>query len=60
MPRTKNLPFHCYIDPKYKDKLLYLKYTSSITKFVEKSLDNLVVDDRKMDIVRQFEQEKEG
>ena len=47
-----------YIDPKYTDKVNYLKHTTGLTRFVETALENLVVDEQKMAMVKQLEELK--
>lgn len=58
--RLKTKSITMYIDPKYTDKVNYLKHTTGLTRFVETALENLVVDEQKMAMVKQLEQEKEG
>ena len=46
--RIKSKSITMYIDPKYTDKVNYLKHTSGLTNFVERALDALEVDPAKM------------
>lgn len=50
--RIKSKSITMYIDPKYSDKILYLKYTSSVTEFFEKALDKLKVDEDKLAAIK--------
>lgn len=46
--RLKSRSITMYIDPKYNDKLLYLRHTIGVTKFFERCLENLQVDNDKI------------
>ena len=56
--RLKTKSITMYIDPKYTDKVNYLKHTTGLTRFVEDALENLVVDEQKMAMVKQLEELK--
>ena len=56
--RLKTKSITMYIDPKYTDKVNYLKHTTGLTRFVENALENLVVDEQKMAMVKQLEELK--
>lgn len=56
--RLKTKSITMYIDPKYTDKVNYLKHTTGLTRFVETALENLVVDEQKMAMVKQLEELK--
>lgn len=56
--RLKTKSITMYIDPKYTDKVNYLKHTTGLTRFVEDALENLVVDEQKMAMVKQLEEMK--
>lgn len=56
--RNKTRPLTIYIDPKYNDKLEYLKLSSSITRYIEKCLDNLQVDQNVFDMLRKLKTEE--
>lgn len=58
--RLKTKSITMYIDPKYTDKVNYLKHTTGLTRFVETALDRLVVDPEKMRIIKMLEAEKNG
>ena len=58
--RLKTKSITMYIDPKYTDKITYLKHTTGLTKFVEDALERLVVDPEKMRMVKILEAEKNG
>ena len=60
MKRLKTKSITMYIDPKYTDKVNYLKHTTGLTHFVEDALEKLVVDDQKMAMMKQLEAEKHG
>lgn len=53
--RIKSKSITMYIDPKYSDKILYLKYTSSVTEFFEQALDKLKIDEEKMATIKAAE-----
>lgn len=46
--RLKSRSITMYVDPKYSDKLLYLRHTIGVTKFFEQCLENLQVDESKI------------
>lgn len=46
--RLKSRSITMYVDPKYSDKLLYLRHTIRVTKFFEQCLENLKVDESKI------------
>ena len=56
--RLKTKSITMYIDPKYTDKVNYLKHTTGLTRFVEDALENLAVDEQKMAMVKQLEELK--
>ena len=56
--RRKNKTITIYVDQKYEDKLLYLKHTTGITAFFESALDNMKVDEAKLDMVKQIVSKK--
>lgn len=56
--RLKTKSITMYIDTKYTDKVNYLKHTTGLTRFVEDALENLVVDEQKMAMVKQLEELK--
>ena len=58
--RLKTKSITMYIDPKYTDKVNYLKHTTGLTRFVETALENMKVDPEKMRVVKMLEQEKNG
>ena len=53
--RIKSKAIAVYVDPKYEDKITYVKYTVGITKFVEQALDKLKIDEEKMATIRAAE-----
>lgn len=53
--RKKSKAIAVYVDPKYEDKLTYIKYTVGITKFVEQALDKLKIDEDKMATIKAAE-----
>lgn len=53
--RKKSKAIAVYVDPKYEDKLTYIKYTIGITKFVEQALDKLKIDEEKMATIKAAE-----
>ena len=58
--RAKAKTITMYVNPKYTDKLTYLKYTGGITKFIEHALDGLEVDEALMRSIKRVEFAKEG
>ena len=46
--RLKSRSITMYVDPKYNDKLLYLRHTIGVTKFFEQCLEDLKVDEEKV------------
>ena len=58
--RLKTKSITMYISPKYTDKVNYLKHTTGLTHFVEDALENLVVDDQIMTMVKALESKKNG
>lgn len=50
--RKKSKTITLYVDPKYEDKLLYLKNTVGITTFIEEALDKLEVDQDKLELIK--------
>lgn len=50
--RKKSKAIAVYVDPKYEDKITYVKYTIGITKLVEQALDNVVVDEKKLAAIK--------
>ena len=54
--RKKTRALTLYLDSKYADKLEYLRYTSSITKFIEHALDKLEVKDEAMNHIKLLKQ----
>lgn len=55
MTRKKNKTISICVDPKYADKLAYIKYNGSITAFFESCLDKLEVDPKVMEMVKRAE-----
>lgn len=53
--RKKSKAIAVYVDPKYEDKITYVKYTVGITKFVEQALDKLKIDEDKMATIKAAE-----
>lgn len=53
--RKKSKAIAVYVDPKYEDKITYVKYTVGITKFVEQALDKLKIDEEKMATIKAAE-----
>lgn len=58
--RLKTKSITMYIDPKYTDKVNFLKHTTGLTHFVEDALEKLVVDDQMMQMVKILESKKNG
>ena len=58
--RLKTKSITMYIDPKYTLKVEYLKYTTSLTRFVENALDKLVMDPALLESVKKIIDIKEG
>lgn len=56
--RNKTRPLTIYIDPKYNDKIDYLKLSSGITRYIEKCLDNLQVDPNVLEMLRKLKTEE--
>ena len=46
--RLKSRSITMYVNPKYNDKLLYLRHTIGVTAFFERCLENLQVDESKI------------
>lgn len=52
--RKKSKAISLYFDPKYADKLNYLRDTIGITKFFTDCLDQLEIDQKRLDMLRQL------
>lgn len=53
--RLKTRALTLYVDPKYEDKILYLKYTGGLTRFVEECLDKVEIDETLMRSIKRVE-----
>lgn len=53
--RLKTRALTLYVDPKYEDKILYLKYTGGLTRFVEECLDKVEIDENLMRSIKRVE-----
>jgi hypothetical protein len=58
--RAKAKTITLYVNPKYTEKLTYLKYTGGITKFIEHALDGLEIDETLMRSIKCIEFAKDG
>lgn len=54
-PRRKTKALAVYIDPKYTDKVEYIKKTVGITKFVENALEKVKIDPKKVEALEILE-----
>ena len=54
--RRKTKTLNLYVNPKYELKLLYLKHTIGITKFVEQCLDKLEVNEEMMEHLQKLQE----
>ena len=52
--RIKTKAVTMYVDPKYTDKIDYLKQFGGVTSFFEQCLDKLKVDPEKLKIVKEL------
>jgi len=50
--RIKSKSITMYIDPKYTDKIDYLKLTKGVTRFFEECLDTVKVDEGKLQVLK--------
>lgn len=48
MTRKKTKALAVYVDPKYSEKIDYVRKTVGITKFVEDALDKVEIDPEKL------------
>ena len=53
--RIKSKSITMYVDPKYADKITYLKYTTGVTAYFENALDKLKIDEEKMATIKAAE-----
>lgn len=53
--RLKTRALTLYVDPKYEDKILFLKYTGGLTRFVEKCLNDVQIDENLMRSIKRVE-----
>lgn len=53
--RAKAKTITLYVNPKYNDTVLYLKYTGGITKFIEECLDKVEIDEALMRSIKRVE-----
>lgn len=62
MPRARNktLQITVNIEPKYRDKVAYLKHTTGLTAFIENALAGLKVDEAVMRSIKKIENVKEA
>lgn len=58
--RLKVKAITLYVDPKYNDTVLYLKYTGGITKYFEECLEKVEIDEALMRSIKRVEFAKEG
>jgi len=58
--RIKSKAITMYIDPKYTDKIDYLKLTKGVTAFFEESLDKLKVDEGKLRVLQDLREMKKN
>lgn len=56
--RLKTRALTLYVDPKYNDKITFLKYTCGLTRFVERCLENVQVDEAVMCSIKKIENVK--
>lgn len=56
--RIKSKAITMYIDPKYTDKIDYLKLTKGVTAFFEENLDKLKVDEGKLRVLQDLRKMK--
>lgn len=56
--RIKTKAVTMYVDPKYTDKIDYLKQFGGVTSFFEECLDKLKVDSEKLKIVKELRELK--
>jgi hypothetical protein len=56
--RIKTKAVTMYVDPKYTDKIDYLKQFGGVTSFFEQCLDKLKVDPEKLKIVKELRELK--
>lgn len=55
--RRKTRAVTVYVDPKYEDKLSYLRYKQGITDFFEECLEKLQIDEKTMKLVKQLQEQ---
>lgn len=53
--RLKTRALTLYVSPKYEDKILFLKYTGGLTRFVEECLDKVEIDENLMRSIKRVE-----
>jgi hypothetical protein len=56
--RVKTKAITMYVDPKYEDKLMYLKYTMGITAWIESCLEKVKIDEAKLKIIKDLQEMK--
>ena len=53
--RNKSRAITLYVDPKYEDTLMFLKYTGGITPWVESCLEQVKVDPDLLESIKRVE-----
>jgi hypothetical protein len=56
--RIKTRALTLYVSPKYEDKILFLKYTGGLTRYIEECLDKVQIDENLMKSIRRVEMAK--
>jgi hypothetical protein len=56
--RIKSRALTLYVSPKYEDKILFLKYTGGLTRYIEQCLEKVQIDENLMKSIRRVEMAK--
>lgn len=53
--RLKTRALTLYVSQKYEDKILFLKYTGGLTRYIEECLDKVEIDENLMRSIKRVE-----